>query len=302
MHTSTGRLALVCGTLMLLACGAERHLSSASPKRAEGVKASAAEIARAMVRGKTGALFELREFRFHPTSARSIGGLCNWAEGVRALGLDPSNDVARVFVAASHAYDDTGIAVIAPEVDDARIEEAIARSGGGLTDGFAFPTVTIPIRGHAPHVAALVQPGLLVIVPNRHKEALEWLRQPAELPPVPENAAAQFFAFDPSESLGMMPDWPRTIVAAHAELEFTARGGAVVRFFADSISRDQAVTDAKKLTDEAHRLLAVDLGVFELHLLDPPLFHAVGARIYMETGLLPTDVDWLLRFDGSLGT
>lgn len=286
--------------LMTGACAATPPpmVQSAAPDR--GAPVIAADLARAVVAGRTGGLFELKQFRFHPNSADAIGSLCHWADAVKKLGLDPLTDVARVFVAATHALDATGIALIQLEVSDQIAARAITRAGGRAGAGVAFPRALVSLPGTEPHVIALIQPGLLVVVPQRFEDRLGALRTRAALPAPERHVAAQFFAFDPASSLGSTPRWPSTIVAAHADIAFTPQGGAVIRFFAESTSEQQARLDAKSLTEEAHRLLTVDLAIFELELLTPPKFQAAGRRVFMEQGLLPGDVDWVLRFKGGL--
>ncbi|NUP07585.1 MAG: hypothetical protein HOW73_16175 [Polyangiaceae bacterium] len=297
-------IAAVISLLATSGCGASSRATPTAPRAAVAQEdaVSAADLARAIIDGRTGGLFELRAFRFHPTSAEAIGELGNWGEAVKKLGFDPLMDVARVFVVAGHAQDSSAIVVIEPEVDDDAIAVALVKRGAKIGPDVPYPQARIPIRGHGDHVAALVQPRMLVIAPAHYASELPRMRVRAKLPPPSGRAAAQFFAFDPADSLGYNPRWPETITSAHAEIEFTSRGGAVVRFFADSITDAQAQKDAKSLTEEAHRLLTVDLAIFELHLLDPPVFEAQGRRIFMQSGLLPTDVDWLLRFNGGLGT
>jgi len=262
--------------------------------------ASAIDIARHIVRGRTGGLFEVRRFRFHPTAASAIGDLAHWAEAVKAIGFDPLHDVDRAFVAASHASNDTGIALLDFEVDDQIVAEALTRVGGRAGPTVPYPRARIPIKGREQHTVALIQPGIVAVVPASLESSLEALRVPATFPARDDKAAARFFAFDPSSSLGSSPAWPRTLVSAHADLEFTKRGGATIRFFGDSTSPEQAARDATALTTEAHRLLTVNLGLFEMQILDPPVFASRGRRVVMESDLLPSDVDWLLRFNGAL--
>lgn len=295
--------AVFLGALALLAasgCATAPHAATQSARLDRGAPVIAADLARAVVGGRTGGLFELKQFRFHPNSADAIGSLCHWADAVKKLGLDPLTDVARVFVAASHALDATGIALIQLEVSDQQAARAITHAGGRAGTGVAFPRTVVSLPGTEQHVIALIQPGLVVVVPKRLEDRLGALRTRAALPAPEKNVAAQFFAFDPASSLGSTPRWPSTIVAAHADISFTSQGGAVIRFFAESTSDDQARRDAKLLTEEAHRLLTVDLAVFELELLTPPKFQAAGRRGFMEQGLLPGDVDWVLRFKGGL--
>jgi hypothetical protein len=258
---------------------------------------NAAEIARDVVRGRAGALFEVRRFRFH-LGGRAIGRLAQWGPSLEELGLDPLMDVDRAFVTSEHALSDGGIAVLEMAASDAEVGGALASGGLTTNAGAAYPAVHVNLPTGESRVVALVRPGLVVVAPTYHESRLDVLRTRSRLPHIPGRAAARFFAFDPASSLGSTPLWPSTIHAAHAELEFNDNGGAVIRFFAESASDAQASRDAEALTKEAHRLLALDLGIFEMHLLDPPSFHAQGRRVIMQTGLLPGDVDWLLRFTG----
>jgi len=258
---------------------------------------NAAEIARDIVRGRAGALFEVGRFRFHP-SASAIGRLAVWGPSLEKIGLDPLYDVDRAFVTSEYALGDSGIAVLEMHRPDAEVAGAISAAGLSSNPEAAFPATHVTLKTGETRVIALVRPGLVVVAPTYQEGRLDVLRTRARLPRIPGRTAARFFAFEPSSSLGSMPRWPSTVYAAHAELEFNDAGGAVIRFFAESTSEKQAAADAVALTDEAHHLLALDLGIFEMHLLDPPEFHAEGRRVMMQTGLLPGDVDWLLRFTG----
>jgi hypothetical protein len=285
-----------------LGCGACGSLGYGTvPKRPEEpaiVRApeSAAEIARDLMGARTGVLFEVNKFRFHP-AAGAIGTFGKWAPTLEALELEPLYDVQRVFVTAGHAADSVAISVLELSASDAHVARALEEHGGARSP-FAHATVR-PAGATEPYVVALVRPGMVVIAPERLRDRIGALRVPAKLPAPDGRSAARFFAFEPSESLGSMPRWPATVIAAHAEIEFTDDAGAVVRFFADSTSAEQAKRDSEALTKEAHDLLTLDLALFELHLLDPPVFHASGRRITMETRLLPGDVDWILRYSGS---
>jgi hypothetical protein len=286
---------------LLFGCSASPAPEAAPAHRAPDTpRASAAELARSVVDGRTGALFEVTRFRFHPTSASAIGDLCHWATAIKRLGLDPLLDIERVFVAANHALDASGIALIVPGVSDQVVADAIGRLDGAALPGAPYPRATISMPGEETHIIALIQPRLIVLVPESYMDRLEGLRVRAELPAPSEDAAARFFAFDPSLSLGSNPMWPETIVAAHAELAFTSSGGARVRFFADSTSELQAELDAQALSAESRRLLTLDLKIFAVEILEPPRFASRGRRIYMQSGLLPSDVDWLLRIGGEL--
>lgn len=258
---------------------------------------NAAEIARDIVRGRAGGLFEVRRFRFHIGGA-AIGRLAVWGPSLEMIGLDPLFDVDRAFVTSEYALGDSGIAVLEMNKPDADIAAALIAAGPTTNPEAAFPATHVTLKTGETRVIALVRPGLVVVAPTYQEQRLDVLRTRARLPRIPGRTAARFFAFEPASSLGSMPRWPSTIFAAHAELEFNDNGGAVIRFFAESTSDAQATADAAMLTQEAHQLLALDLGIFEMHLLDPPEFRSEGKRVLMQTGLLPGDVDWLLRFTG----
>jgi len=257
---------------------------------------TAAEIARDLVRGRAGGLFEVKRFRFL-TSGAAIGRLALWGPSLAQLGLDPMFDVERAFVTSEHALGDSGIAVLEMARSDREIAAALAANGLQDRDG-EFPSTQITLPSGTTRIVALVRPGLVVVAPPWQASRLAPLRSRARLPRIPGPAAARFFAFEPSSSLGSMPSWPTSLRAAHAELVFEDDGGATITFFAQSLSEVQARADAQALTDEAHRLLAVSLGLFEMHLLDPPEFQADGSLVLMKTTLLPGDVDWILGYTG----
>ncbi len=249
------------------------------------------ELARDLMDGRVGALFHVRAFRSHPRGA-AIGELGRWGDVARALGLAPLRDVARVFVTAYRASDLESINVMELSVPDDVVRAAFVRLGGNAS-GIHFALE----RGPAVFVA-LVAPGRLVSVPSRLSREAWSLGDTAPLPAPEGRESARFFAFEPAMVLGGPPAWPMTLLTAQAEIELVRGGSATVRFEATSSSSARAAEDARFLSEEATRLLSVDLGLFSLDLLDPPRFESRGNRVVMQTDLLPTDVDWLLAFTG----
>jgi hypothetical protein len=284
--------------LVIAACASSPAPPATPPPELTRAPASLAEIARDMIDGRTGALFEVHRFRSFPSSGHAIGRLGRWAETLDALDLDPSSDVARALVVAPYALSTARVVVLEMDATDEAVAAAFARGHGDPLPDAPFPRTLITLDDGEEVAVALVRPRTLVMAPTYVAWRFPELRSATKLPPPDARAAARFFAFEPASSLGATPSWPESVVAAHAEIQLLPDGAAEIRFFALSTSDDQAARDAKFLTKEAHDLLTLDLALFQMELLTPPEFASRGRVVEMKTELLPGDVDWILRFSG----
>lgn len=288
----SGRLGMMAVVAAQLACVQPPPSPSRRPAPAPEVERLAStELARDLIDGRVGVLFHVGRFRFHPAGA-AIGQLGRWGDIVEALGLDPLADVDRAFVTTFQASDLNTVNVLELNANDERVRAGFRALGGSDS------STTFDLKNGPDVFVALVAEHRLVSAPV-HVAPKVWALGKTEPLPRPEaNEAARFFAFEPYATLGSPPSWPSTLLLAQAEIEIVRGGGATVRFEAMSSSDGRARLDAAALTAEARRLLAVDVGLFDLEVLSPPTFHANGRRVLMETQLLPTDVDWLIRFSG----
>lgn len=287
----SGRLGILVFVAAQLGC-AQAAPPPAQPAPAPKTeKLATTELARDLIDGRVGVLFHVARFRFHPAGA-SIGQLGRWGDIVTALGLDPLADVDRAFVTSYQASDLNTVNVIELNVSDDRVRAGFRALGGNNS------SATFDLKNGPDVFVALVGEHRLVSAPT-HVAAKVWaLGETEPLPRQEAKEAARFFAFEPYATLGSPPSWPSTLLLAQAEIEIVRGGGATVRFEAMSSSEGRARLDAAALTAEARRLLAVDIGLFDLEVLTPPVFRSNGRRVLMETQLLPTDVDWLIRFSG----
>jgi len=254
-------------------------------------KLASTELARDLIDGRVGVLFHVGRFRFHPAGG-AIGALGRWGDIVKALGLDPLADVERAFVTSFQASDLNTVNVIELNASDERVRAGFRALGGSAT------SATFGLQNGPEVFVALVGPHRLVSGPPRIASKLWVLAETESLPQPQAKEAARFFAFEPYATLGSPPSWPATLLLAQAEIEIVRGGGATVRFEAMSASSARASADASTLTAEARRLLTVDIGLFDLQVIEPPVFNSNGRRVVMETQLLPSDVDWLIRFSG----
>jgi hypothetical protein len=255
-----------------------------------------AEIARDLAGARVGALFYVGRFRDRPGASR-IADFGHWGEVADALGIDPVASADRVFSCAADAQTSTALLVVEHSLPDGTVRRALAgaaaRAGHRLEDEpLTFTTLDIQ---HVRYLLAAPQPGLLVLVPGRRPDEIVQFASAGGLPDATGAEAARFFAFAPPDSLGSMPPWPRTIVAAQAAITL-GDDGAVVTFEAKSTSSEQSVRDAATMEKTLDDLLHVDLVLFRMPLFDPVHFHAEGELVRMTTHLLPSDVDWLLAF------
>lgn len=287
-----GQIGIGLLVFALSACAAPVSLPKPkAPLPAVESKLASTEFARDLIDGRIGVLFHVRRFRFHPAGG-AIGALGRWGEVVEALGLDPLADVDRAFITAFQASDFNTVNVMELNVSDERVRAGFRALGGSST------SAALKLQRGPEVFVALVGPHRLVAGPKRLASRL-WVLAEAEPLPLPEaTEAARFFAFEPYATLGGPPSWPSTLLLAQAELEIERGGGATIRFEALSSSPSRAPIDANMLTAEARRLLAVDMGLFDLELLKPPVFYANGRRVVMKAELAAYEVDWVIRFSG----
>jgi hypothetical protein len=287
----SGRLAALVFVAAALGCAPAAPPVAKPAPAPTTEKLATTELARDLIDGRVGVLFHVGRFRFHPAGG-AIGGLGRWGDIVTALGLDPLADVDRAFVTSFQASDLNTVNVLELNVSDDRVRAAF-RKLGGSERGASFD-----LRNGPEVFVALVGGQRLVSVPVSVAPKVWVLGETEPLPRPEGKEAARFFAFEPYATLGSPPSWPSTLLLAQAEIEIGRGGGATVRFEAMSSSEGRAKLDAIALTKEARRLLAVDIGLFDLEVISPPVFQSNGRRVLMETQLLPTDVDWLIRFSG----
>lgn len=287
---------LVVGRIVLgLGVGCATPLPPPAPRPAPEVPVSAAELARGTMRAKVGALLHVERLRAI-LAASATERLGDWGEIARDLGLDPMRDVRRVFVTSTHALGDRSAIVIDADAAPSFLRAKLAAASGQALVGTP-PRATLRLADGTQVTVAIGD--LIVAVPSWDESALDAFAAPTRLPDPVGDEAASFFAFDLASTLGTLPRWPSTMVAAQAFITLTPGGGGRIRFDGRSTSPEQARADAEALSAEARRLLTVDLKLFDLELLTPPAFSSEAEAVNMTTTLTPEELGWLLAFTGS---
>ncbi|MFO0551015.1 MAG: hypothetical protein U0271_21675 [Polyangiaceae bacterium] len=295
-------LALLLTSICAFACSTPTPPSRTTKATApEEVPVNALEAARAAVDGRTGALLHISLLR-SILSAESTLRLGQWGQIAQRLGLDPLRDVDTVFVTSTHALDARSAVVIKTSAEPSyllsKLEAAAVESGALLSTPVGDPPrASLRLKDGSEVTVAIGD--VIVALPSYVGFEVDRFAGPVYMPGPFGTEAASFFAFDLSSTLGSIPRWPTELVAAQAFLELDRSGGATIRFDGRTLSHADAERSALSLTQQAHDLLTVNLKLFELELLTPPVFSANDERVEMTTTLSAEELGWLLAFSGS---
>ena len=259
---------------------------------------NADEIARAVSGGGVEALGYVARLRGHPVAKR-IASLDQLRAVLEGTDVDPERDLERTFVVAPTVTSEESSVVVAEHsLPRERAERAlgvlVARSqppGQWRTD-LGVPAARVTVKGRS-RVVALVEPNVLVILPEDHaRDALRFVGT-AGLPEPTGPEAVVASAVDPARTMrGTLPvRIPETLRSARALLTPTSDGGADLHIDAQSSSPTQASGDAAVLTREVARATTLDLGVIKLHVFEPIEFRAEQDWVRADRHLTGQELD-----------
>ncbi len=272
---------------------------SAAPAEAPKPK-DAAQRAEALIDGKVGALVWVDRVRKHPVGARLLA-MPMVADLLEGTGLDPMNDLERVFVSGPGT--DKGRAVMFAEhnLDPVRahaaLESVIQKSNppGEMLTGLPYEAAKVTIRGRS-GVVAFLAPHYLVVVPEDLAPRIPSFVGTGGLadPNGPEAAIA--VAIDPSQTVRAprVPRFPATVSRATATLVLRADGGADVDLVGDDAGEDQAAQDARQLTGDIERATTMKIAFVTIRVIDPIVFTAQGNQVKAKVDLSRAQIDQLL--------
>jgi len=103
---------------------------------------------------------------------------------------------------------------------------------------------------------------------------------------------------DPAATLRVphAPRIPETIKSARIAIELSSDGGADVSADAQSASPEQAVEDARALTESIERATTVKVAFVRVRFFQPAPFTAEGDRLTSRMHLSAGEINTLLRF------
>lgn len=258
-----------------------------------GARNTTTRIAKEIVDGRCGALFQLDDLRDRTGAAR-LAELGHWRSLLQRTAIHPLRDVARAFVTSTTVADTSNSALVVDlNISDPKvIERELLRIGEPARESCAdLITVTADLDGTA-YAIAQVGPRTIAAVPEGKLDQLELFRGAAGLPES-NGTAVTVFADEPGASLGALCAWPATLSNLEIDLSFSEYG-ATIDLISTSTSAAQANLDAQALGATVNGLLEVDLLLFEVQVLGPIRCIASGDKVAMFATLGKTELDLLL--------
>lgn len=262
---------------------------------------NAADIARAIVGAKVGALVYVDRTRKHPVGAK-VAALDLWQPFLEGTGVDPQRDLERAYVASpSVRSGNKTIAVAQHSLSEDKVKSAIdvmiGRSsppGEWITDA-GVPAARVTVKGQT-RVVAMVDPAFLVILPEAHLKDAKRFAGTGGFPDPEGPEAVVATVADPSRTLRApnAPNVPETISSARATVTLTDDGGADVKAVAQSSSEEQAVADAAALTSEIDRATTVKIVFVKVRFFGPIEFKPEGSTVKSDVHLTSGDIDKLM--------
>ncbi|MBI4701405.1 MAG: hypothetical protein HY744_09635 [Deltaproteobacteria bacterium] len=289
-------LLLLLGALAL-ACGGGALPAPPAPPPPK--PRNAADIARDIVGGRVSALVHVGRLRGHALAAR-LAALDPWGPVLDGTGIDPQRDFERAFVTAPDTEHEDDMAFVAEHtLGEARaraaVDALVARSSppGAWLEGLGVSAARVTVRGRT-RVVALVEPNVLVVLPDRYARHAARFAGTAGCPLPTGVEAVLATADDPSRTLRGpgVPELPPTLLRAEATLVPAADGGADLHVEAPSSSPEQAGADAATLTDRGEKLTSIDVvSLLKLRLFEPVVFRAQGTTVTADRHLTPNELD-----------
>jgi hypothetical protein len=236
--------------------------------------------------------------RNHPIGAK-VAALNVWQPVLEGTGIDPQRDLDRAYVAAPSVRSGNKVVAVAqhtlpPERIEAAVETMIGRSSppGEWIKDAKVPSARITVKGET-RVVAIIEPEFLVILPEAHaSDAARFAGTGGfEDPTGPEAAVAT--AAEPSKTLKgpYVPRIPETIQTMRATVTLGKDGGADVALTGQSMSPEQATTDAEDLESAVDQALSIKVTFVKIRLFGPIKFRSEGDLVKSDVHLTADEID-----------
>lgn len=249
------------------------------------------------------AIVHLADAKAHPL-APQVAELDAVKGVIAGTGIDPVEEVDRVFVAAQDLADGRQVAALAehhadPTKVEAALKKMVADSGeaGAWLEDHPFPAARVEVEGRT-SVVMLVLPTLLAVTSEQLAPKLDVLAGTGGLPEPTGEAAVVADVRRPAENLRARgaPAIPPTLSKVHAELTFLDGGDARLDVDAQSTDENQARLDAKRLTDAIDDATSVKVSIIRVRAFDPVRFRSEGDRVVARRRITKAEMTSLLGF------
>lgn len=227
----------------------------------------------------------VERIRNHPMAPQLIQMASQETKVLEGTGIEPLQDVDRVFVAAKSAKDPEAVmALLEHHVEAERLKPAmqtmVDKSGaeGRWVEGEPYPTAIVYVEKRHSLVAA-VTPTMLVITSPAMKEKVGTLSGASGIPePIGEEALSAYVN-QPRATLDNpkgTPPIPATIAYAEGTITFQPNGDADVHIEGKSANPAQARDDAKEINDTLIEATSAKMGPVRVQVVKPITFAAEG--------------------------
>lgn len=303
-------LCALCAAVVLSSCGGSSAQvepvlepdEAAPPKKVR----NAHEIARSIAGGQVDVLMYVDRVRKHPMGPK-VASLNLWKSVLEGTDLDPMQDLDRAFVTAPSVHDGEALVAVGEHDEPeqrlrAALDVIIARSDppGSWVKGSPFPAASVTIEKER-RVIALVEPHLIVVVPEQHASAVHQFVGCAGLPDPEGSEAIVLTAVDPAHTIdgSSAVKIPPTI--RHARGTITPADDDGVDLYAEgqSSSPSQAQADAEALTERIAKVTTVKIAVVKVRLFRPVEFRAEGDVVKADRHVTQAELDRIFMFVAS---
>lgn len=227
----------------------------------------------------------VERIRNHPLAPQLIEMASQETKVLEGTGIEPLQDVDRVFVAAKSAKDPEAVmAVLEHHVEADRLKTAmqtmVDESGeeGRWVEGEPYPTAIVYVEKRHSLVAA-VTPTMLVITSPAMKDKVKTLAGTSGIPEPTGEEALSAYVSEPRATLENpkgTPPIPATVAYAEGTITFQANGDADVHIEGKSANPAQARDDAKEINDALIEATSAKMGPVRVQVVKPITFAAEG--------------------------
>lgn len=246
------------------------------------------ERAVAATGAKIRGLLHVERVRNHPMAPLLLDMAGKETQVLDGTGIEPLQDVDRVFVAAKSANDPKAVmALLEHHVEAERLKTAmqamVDKSGGEgrWVEGAPYPTAIVYVEKRRSLVAA-VSPTMLVITSPELEKKVEPLAGASGLPEPAGDEALSAFVSEPRQTLDNpqgTPPIPATIAFVEGTVTFQANGDADVHIEGKSANPAQARDDAKEINDTITEATSAKMGPVRVQVVKPIVFAAEGDEL-----------------------
>jgi len=287
-----------------IACGgaaSEERVATPAVEAPKPKPRNASEIAQRIAGGKIDVLVYLERVRGNPIAPK-LAALDALGPVLEGTGIDPQKDIDRAYVtSAGVKHAETAVVVAEHALAEQRVRAAVevligrSRPPGAWLDDVGVPAARVTIKNET-RVVALVEPNLLVILPEAHAREAMLFRGSGGLPEPTGPEAVVATAIDPAHTLQArhVPPIPETIQRARATLTLAPDGGADLSADAVDATPEQAQSDAATMTAEVERATTVSISIVKVRFIDPIAFRAEADHVKSDRHLTPQEIDRIL--------